>query len=127
MPSFESEIWKKVKGGYRLLYNPAPILARLNQNISKEEIDSLLDELFENLHHQGDVDIASYLALPKLVQIGMSKPIINWKLLSLCAIIEIERHELRNPKVPQEFENEYSNGLKNLEEFSTETLSTESG
>ena len=57
------------------------------------------DELWENLHHQGDVDEASYAAVPQLVRIG-TRLTADWNLYALAATIEVERHRTTNPPLP---------------------------
>ncbi len=52
-------------GGYGVPYDPEPALKRLSS--SHEEA---ISELWENLYHQGDVGLASYAAVPALVQAG---------------------------------------------------------
>ena len=42
-------------GGYRIPYDPSPALERLSI-----DRDSAMEELWQNLYHQGDVDTASY-------------------------------------------------------------------
>jgi len=46
-------------------YDPQPALDRVASDRS-----AALDELWENLYHQGDVDSASYSAVPWLVDAG---------------------------------------------------------
>ena len=86
-------------GGYRKPYDAKPALERLNK-----DRDSALSELWENLYHQGDVDTASYAAVPKLVEKGE---------LSLVAAIEVARHNDRNKDVPDFLLAEYSSALEN--------------
>lgn len=84
-------------GAYRILYDPNSALKLLSS-----DRDAALNELWENLYHQGDVDTASYVAVPKLVEEGE---------LSLVAAIEVARHEERNPDVPTEILSAYKQAL----------------
>lgn len=86
-------------GGYRIPYDAKPALDRLSK-----DRDSALSELWENLYHQGDVDTASYAAVPKLVESGV---------FSLVAAIEVARHNDRNKDVPDFLVAEYNSALKN--------------
>ena len=86
-------------GGYRIPYDAKPALDRLSK-----DRDSALSELWENLYHQGDVDTASYAAVPILVESGV---------LSLVAAIEVARHNDRNKGVPDFLLAEYNSALKN--------------
>ena len=83
--------------GYKLPYDPFPVLERLNS-----DRDSAISELWENLYHQGDVGSASYAAVPQLVEKGE---------LSLVASIECARLSEHNPKISESFEQEYFNAL----------------
>lgn len=82
---------------YRIPYDPSSALKLLGS-----DRDAALNELWENLYHQGDVDTASYAAVPKLVEAGE---------LSLVAAIEVARHEGRNPDVPSEISSTYKQAL----------------
>lgn len=84
-------------GGYRIPYDPSPALENLAFNRS-----SALDELWENLYHQGDVGSASYAAVPKLVEAGE---------LSLVAAIEVARHEPHNLEIPPSLLQAYEQAL----------------
>ena len=53
----DDDRWHKLRGGYKVEYDPRPALKRL---ISKTEIEAAWHELWEELHHQGDVGEASY-------------------------------------------------------------------
>ena len=76
-----------------------------------------MDELYEELHHQGDVGVASYLSVPHLIRIGIEKSISNWRILGLIALIEIERHSVHNPELPKEYEQEYLMMLNRIYEL----------
>jgi hypothetical protein len=85
-------------GGYGVPYDPFPALNRLPAS-RKDAIA----ELWENLYHQGDVGIASYAAVPTLVEAGE---------LSLVGAIEVARRYERNPDLPAILAHEYSAALR---------------
>lgn len=85
-------------GGYGIPYDAKPALDRLSS-----DSDSAVAELWENLYHQGDVDTASYAAIPALVQHGE---------LSLVAAIEVARHSERNSQIPEPLLEDYNSALK---------------
>ena len=85
-------------GGYRVAYNPRDALERL-----QSDREPAMEELWENLYHQGDVDTASYFAVPDLVKAGE---------LSLVGAIEVARHEQHNPQLPDSLKQAYENSLK---------------
>jgi hypothetical protein len=55
--------------------------------------------LWDQLHHQGDVDTAAYAALPHLVRIAANRD-RDWNVYALAATIEVERHRINNPPLP---------------------------
>jgi hypothetical protein len=57
-------------------------------------------ELWNELHHQGDVGEASYAALPVLVELAHQASARDWNIYALAATIETERHASRNPPIP---------------------------
>ena len=58
--------WSELKGGYRIAYDPPPALAKLERDAGDAEA---WEELWNELHHQGDVGEASYASVPELVRI----------------------------------------------------------
>jgi len=101
--------WKGYKGGYRMIYDASAPLRRL---WSKGPSPEIWDELWEELHHQGDVDEASYAAVPHLVEWIRRSDELEWKPLSLIAVIELER--LHNPPPPSELAPAYFEAIERL-------------
>ena len=58
-------------------------------------------QLWQELHHQGDVGEASYAAVPHLVRIAKLLPRRDWNFYGLVSTIEVERHRKSNPRIPQ--------------------------
>ncbi len=112
-----NKIWLTLEGGYRTPYDVSIPLHELEQTNEPETINNIWAALWENLHHQGDVGLASYLAVPHLVRICKAKSLFDWNLLGLCCVIEQERHSESNPELPQEYQNYYNTGLQELNEF----------
>ena len=83
--------------GYREQYDPEPALSRL-----ASDRKAAINELWENLYHQGDVDTASYYSVPALVKAGE---------LSLVSAIEVARHEPQNPPIPEAQKESYDSAL----------------
>lgn len=117
MISLSDKIWKTLEGGYKIPYDASVPLLKLESSSSILEQEEILDELYEELHHQGDVGIASYLSVPHLIRIGIEKSFSNWRVLGLIAIIEIERHSKHNPELPKEYQKEYSMMLNRVYEL----------
>ena len=122
MVELTDKIWQELDGGYKVPYDasvPLRLLAKTNEpDINKK----IWEELWNEHHHQGDVGVASYLALPQLVRIERSKGIFDWNLLALCCVIEQQRHLGNNPALPPEFQNYYSSGLEDLRCYVLENI-----
>lgn len=91
MLNLDDPKWKELNGGYRTPYDASIALREL------EAGEDAWDELWQELHHQGDVGEASYAAVPHLVRIAGAASEIDRNLFSLVATIEIERHRGGNP------------------------------
>jgi hypothetical protein len=115
--NLNDEIWQEIEGGYKTPYDVSIPLKKLEETSDPEVIKTIWKELWDELHHQGDVGLASYLAVPQLVRIGKQKKLFDWNLLGLCSIIEQERHSDNNEPLPPEFNNYYYQGLEDLKEF----------
>jgi len=112
-----NKIWQELKGAYRILYDASVPLSKLEHSNDSDLIKKIWNELWDELHHQGDVGIASYLAVPQLIRIGIKKDIFDWNLLALCSVIEQQRHSNNNPNLPLEFQENYHKGLSDLKEY----------
>ncbi|MDX5423149.1 MAG: hypothetical protein LPK14_12910 [Hymenobacteraceae bacterium] len=108
--------WKELEGGYRTPYDASVALRKLENAVSSEEVEGILAELWDELHHQGNVGLASYFAVPHLIRIGKEKGIVNSSLLGLIAVIEVQRHK-ENPQIPKEHQEDYLNSLKAIPEL----------
>jgi hypothetical protein len=95
MLKYNDPRWRQMRGGHKAPYDATSALRQL-----EEGDDDAWDELWENLHHQGDVGEASYAAIPHLVRIHRAVRPLDWNLYSLAAIVEIERHRESNPPLP---------------------------
>jgi hypothetical protein len=56
MISFKDRRWEKLLGGYRTAFDPRPALQNLESDV---HVKDAWHELWEELHHQGDVGEAS--------------------------------------------------------------------
>lgn len=89
--------WRSLHGGYRIPFNPTGALRQLSAGLNQE---AAWAELWDGLHHQGDVGEASYAAVPHLVKIQTDRGDLDWNAYALMATIEIERHRTSNPPIP---------------------------
>lgn len=99
--------WRKFEGGYRALYDASKPLARMERG------ESVWKELWEELHHQGDVGVASYAVIPQIVRISEALGDRDWNLYALAATIEIARHR-ENPSLPEWLEPAYKTAWDSL-------------
>ncbi|MBK7691925.1 MAG: hypothetical protein IPJ31_12705 [Bacteroidetes bacterium] len=113
----DDPIWLKLEGGYRIPYDVSVPLKQLISTDDSKIISDTFAELWDNLHHQGDVGLASYLAVPQLVTICIDRKSLDWNFVGLCVIIENRRQEENNPKLPEEYQYLYLNALNNLESY----------
>lgn len=116
MLSLTDPVWRDLQGGYRIPYDVSKAL------IQMEAGKSVWDELWNELHHQGDVGVASYAAIPQLVRISESRGKSDWNLYALAATIEIERHRKINPPLPDWLSSSYRVAWENLVQLALSDL-----
>lgn len=121
-PTLNDPIWQTLEGGYRTKYDASIALKNLELASDEESAGKIINELWEELHHQGDVGTASYVALPHLIRIVKAKNIGIGAILSLCATIEQQRVLAKNPVLPQELSNFYQTGLSEMKKLALSVL-----
>jgi hypothetical protein len=105
MIDFDDKRWEGLNGGYKIVYDPRPALRELE---SGSPVEPIWHELWEDLHHQGDVGEASYAAVPYLVRHISRSEKPDWNPYGLVAVVEIERHRKGNPPLPRWIADAYS-------------------
>jgi hypothetical protein len=113
MLSLEDIRWSEVTGGYRTPFDPRPLLKRLE---TERDTSKVWEELWDELHHQGDVGEASFAAVPYLVRAYRERGVIDWNTFAIVAVIELARKEGKNPDVPGWLEEDYFNAIRELAE-----------
>jgi hypothetical protein len=111
--------WNEVRGGYKDLYDPRPTIASLAAN---DADDAVWAELWNELHHQGDVGDASYAAVILLADTLGARPPRDWNLFALASTIEVERHRRTNPPIPEWLLEDYRRAWKHLVEMALTSL-----
>lgn len=114
MLPFDDDRWRDLKGGYRMPFDPRPFLARID---SGQDAAAAWHELWEELHHQGDVGEASYAAVPYLVEMCRLRNGVIWAGWDLCALvgtIELARRNNGNPELPEWCKDDYFSSLADL-------------
>jgi hypothetical protein len=107
MMDFSDDRWSGLIGGYRLSYDPRPTLKAIDDG---NGADAAWSELWEELHHQGDVDTASYAALPWIARLAATGKAGGWNAYALAATIEEARSNSRNPPMPEWLTASYAQG-----------------
>ncbi|MDZ4402836.1 hypothetical protein [Prosthecobacter sp.] len=100
--------WDTLEGGYHIPYNPVPALKRLQVAKSAAAQSKVYKEFWEELHHQGDLGVCSYACVPQLVRIARVNPPKTYDFFALITVIEVERHEKGNPRMPSYLKAEYT-------------------
>lgn len=101
--------WQTLHGGYRAKFDASIPLRTLIDSGSTPE---LWATLWDELHHQGDVDQASYAAVPWLAIYTAQQPRIEWDPLALIATIELCRPA--NPQIAPMLEDCYLQTVASL-------------
>jgi hypothetical protein len=114
MLSLKDKRWPQLLGGYKMPIDVRPLLSRLE---NERDTTSVWEELWNELHHQGDVGEASFAAVPHLVRIYRKRGIEDWNTFAIVAIIELARKEGKNPDVPKWLEEGYFRALRELAEI----------
>ncbi len=114
--------WKSLDGGYRIPYDASATLRALEK---ADDPKPVWDELWEALHHQGDVGVASYAAVPHIVRIAKVRKLADWNVFGLLNTIECARLAKNNPSLPDWLRQSYSSAWRELVAFAIECLATE--
>ncbi|MFB9242100.1 hypothetical protein [Massilia antarctica] len=101
MLSLDDTGWKDLHGGYGVPYDVSVALRSMQGG------NDVWEELWNELHHQGDIGDASYAAVPQLVRIAGMAGSRDWNFYSLLAIIEVDRHRKGNPPIPAWLQSSY--------------------
>ncbi len=99
--------------------DPRPLLRRLE---TEHDTARVWQELWGELHHQGDVGEASFAAVPFLVKSYRERGVIDWNTYAIVAIIELARTEGKNPDVPEWIAEDYFQAIRKLAEVGTKEV-----
>jgi hypothetical protein len=111
MLAMEDDRWTGLCGGYRIPFDARPLLRKLSAG---EDDAATWSVLWDELHHQGDVGEASYVAIPHLVNIYRRRGVLDWNIYAIVAIIELARDEGANPAVPDWLRKAYFDAIEEL-------------
>jgi len=119
MLNLDDPRWTELAGGNGVPYDPRPAFERLKLDTDP---DSVWQELWENLQHDGSVGEASYAAIPQLVKIVQDRPERPWSFFLLAGTIELDRESADNPVLPEWLEESYSSAWEKLFEIARDEL-----
>jgi hypothetical protein len=114
MISLEDARWLKLTGGYRTAFDPRPLIKRLETD---SDTTAVWQELWEELHHQGDVGDASFAAVPFVVENCLKRGGLDWNPCAMVATIELARNSGKNPEVPHWIAEDYFQAIRRLAEI----------
>jgi hypothetical protein len=69
MLTLDDPRWQQLLGGYKVPFDPRPLLAEIERDPSGKNWGLLTEELF----HQGDLGDASYAAVPQIARIALTR------------------------------------------------------
>ena len=115
---FADPAWTGLEGGYRVPYDPRPALRALEHG----DTEAAWAELWNELHHQGDIGTASYAAVPHLVRIYESQGLPDSNAYAMIAVFEECRLSGHNPALPDDFATTYHAACRRLAEIGTVEL-----
>ena len=119
MLSLEDNRWDRLTGGYQSPFDPRPLLTKLE---TESDTATVWHQLWDELHHQGDVGDASYAAVPHIVRIYRKRGVIDWNTYAIVAIIELARTEGKNPGIPDWLASDYFQAIRELAETASVEL-----
>jgi hypothetical protein len=123
MLSLDDKRWPELLGGYRAPFDARPLLSRLE---TEPDTTQVWHELWNELHHQGDVGEASYAAVPYIVRNHRERGVADWNAYAFVAIVELARNDGSNPHLPKWLEEDYCRAIRDLAETgSAEVLRTD--
>ncbi|MEO0332481.1 MAG: hypothetical protein AAF223_12490 [Bacteroidota bacterium] len=113
MRTLDDVIWKTLTGGYQNPYDASIALKKLEDSTTNENEESIWEELWDELHHQGDIGTASLLTIPQLVRIYKRKGKVNYHLFAFITTIELARFN-DSVQLPDSFQGEYEEALEQI-------------
>lgn len=111
---FDDPRWANMLGGYRVPYDPRRALLALEQS---RNVASAWAELWNELHHQGDIGEASYATVPHLVRIYAARGVPDYNTYALVYLIEECRKSGLNPEMPETLRQAYEAAWQQLFEL----------
>lgn len=103
--------WSNLQGGYRTNVNIPKLIEALDDG---KDDTTAWEQLWNELHHQGDVDLGSYAAIPHLIRIHRRRGLTTWNTYGLVATILLASREDQNPDIPDWLQDDLQEALTAL-------------
>ena len=119
MLSLDDPRWKELRHAYGSAADIPDLLRALARSTApkRDSEDEPWFSLWSSLCHQGDVDTASYAAVPHIVQIaGEAKGPVDFSFFLLPASVEVARRTGRGPAIPEAYADDYHRAIARLVE-----------
>jgi hypothetical protein len=119
MLSYDDPRWDALEAGYRVPIDLRALLRRFERG---DDLSATWDDLWQELFHQGDVGVGSFVAVPHLVRVYADRKEVDWNIYLLAATIELARAQNGNPDVPDWARQAYNDALNRLAGLATREL-----
>ena len=111
--------WATYRSGYRITYDAVPIIRQLQTEGATEKF---WEEVWSELHHQGDVGEATYALVPYLVDYQSQQRELDEHLFHFCVLVDLQQPKNNNPPIPPELEFPYMRAMRELPVIGAEGL-----
>ena len=106
----ELDDWSQLTDADGEPYDARPALTA----IIRGETESGFAELWDRVHHQGDLGTAAYAVVAELVGMIASAPKPDWQAYAFIATVEERRHADNNPAVPKWLNDRYQRAWQDV-------------
>lgn len=104
----ETDDSSQLTDAYGEAYDPHPAIAAIQGG----DVDQGYDELWQRVHHQGDLGTAAYAVVPELVRLMYDAAEPDWRAYALIATVEERRRAGANAPVPAELAHTYEASMR---------------
>ena len=102
--------WSRLTDANGEHYDPRGAL----KAIASGDTDNGYDELWQRVHHQGDLGTAAYAVVPNLVSLMSHRAKPDWRAYALIATVEERRKADRNPNIPDWLQGPYETAMRDV-------------
>ena len=106
----ETNDWSQLTDANGQLFDPRMALT----DIESGNPAAGYDELWERVHHQGDLGTATYAVVPALVDLMIERTELHWRAYALVATIEECRRSGGTPPIPEWLHNDYRTAIRKV-------------